>query len=140
MISQQLLLEDLRGSLGSRELREVLLALDYPADIQQSKADKIIASYRNNPDWPLIGAWIDATLVALIGFEFAGAGKAEIRHIAVLAEHRHTGIGTRLVTYALNKYSLDEVGYSLLARCESSLIVTDGLGDRPVCPIYRERV
>ena len=35
---------------------------------------------------------------------------------------------------------INEVGFSLLARVESSLTVTDGLGDRPLCPGCRVRV
>ncbi len=102
-------LEDIRGRLSSKEVRQVILALDYPPEIQQAKADDIIGSYHDNPDWALAGAWLSATLVGMIGLQFAGAGKAEIRHIAVLADHRHAGIGTHLVTHAFTKFRLCEL-------------------------------
>lgn len=35
---------------------------------------------------------------------------------------------------------INEVGYALLARVESILVVTHGLGDRPICPRCRNRM
>ncbi len=102
-------LEDIRTRLGSKTVRQVILALDYPHEIREAKADEIIESYRDNPDWALAGAWLETELVGMIGLQFTDAGRAEVRHIAVLADHRHKGIGTDLITHALTKFELHEL-------------------------------
>ncbi|PVV24359.1 MAG: hypothetical protein B6D74_05690 [gamma proteobacterium symbiont of Ctena orbiculata] len=45
------------------------------------------------------GKRIDSTIVAVVGLEILGSS-ALIRSVAVSAEHRGTGIGKRLVSYA----------------------------------------
>ncbi|MBT2971096.1 MAG: hypothetical protein B6D72_01720 [gamma proteobacterium symbiont of Ctena orbiculata] len=45
------------------------------------------------------GKKIDSTIVAVVGLEILGSS-ALIRSVAVSAEHRGTGIGKRLVSYA----------------------------------------
>ncbi|MBT6145018.1 MAG: GNAT family N-acetyltransferase [Gemmatimonadetes bacterium] len=109
MTPDQLVLKDARDFLDSEELRQVVLALDYPPEIRQSKADEIIESYRHNSDWALMGAWLGSTMVGAIGLQFVDSRAAEIRHIAVLTDHRHTGIGTRLIDHAFSAHNLGEL-------------------------------
>lgn len=71
----------------------------------KEKVCKVLDSYKvqNNP---LIGYFIDETLVAAIGLEVSKAS-AIIRHINVLPKYQSSGIGRNLVQYVMKLFSLE---------------------------------
>ncbi len=98
-----------REFLRSPEMRRVILALDYPVDIRDAKAEQIIESYVAHVEWHLDGAWVDQDLVGAIGIQPGEGTSGEIRHIAVLREHRRQGVGTELVRHVFAQYGLTQL-------------------------------
>ncbi|QAS51422.1 GNAT family N-acetyltransferase [Halobacillus litoralis] len=54
----------------------------------------------------LYGYTIEGHPVGCIGVEFLGPDKGEIKHIAVLPQHRGRGIGDKMVNFIKDKHSL----------------------------------
>lgn len=105
----ELALTDMSSRLGTREVRELLLQLEYPDEIRESKTDQIIAEYREHPERPILGGAAQGKLVGLIGLALQPGASAIIRHIVVRRDHRRSGIGKALIDAVCSKYFLGEI-------------------------------
>lgn len=104
-----LVLADLRAALNTSELRALLLQLEYPPDRRQSKTDRILSEYRDNPKHPLLGVHLGDKLVGLVGLALPSPASAVIRNIVVSRDHRRQGIGLRMIRAVCAKYCLGNI-------------------------------
>lgn len=68
------------------------------------KIKQILASY-NNKNHYIIGSFLDNKLVGIIGTEINN-NSAIIKHLSVLSEFRNQSIGSKLIQYISNYFSL----------------------------------
>lgn len=65
--------------------------------------------YIQSPVRELYGYDIKDEVVGCIGIEFSGPNRCEIKHIAVLPNHRGEGIGSKMISFIKDKHSLSFV-------------------------------
>ncbi len=104
-----LVLTDLRAEPDTRELRALLLQLEYPPDRRQGKADQILAEYRDHREYPLLGVRSGGRLMGLIGLTLSPPVSAVIRHIVVSRDHRRQGVGRAMIRAVGTKYGLESI-------------------------------
>jgi ribosomal protein S18 acetylase RimI-like enzyme len=86
-------------------VHRVFLALEYPPEIADTKADQAVARYRSDPDWRLFGAEANSELIAIVGWSEGADQEIEIHHIAVLAEFRKRSVGSELIRRVWEQFS-----------------------------------
>ncbi|GGH81123.1 ribosomal protein S18 acetylase RimI-like enzyme [Pullulanibacillus pueri] len=62
--------------------------------------------YIKLPTRKLYGYFLDSEIVGCIGFELLGQKRCVIKHIAVSPSHRYRKIGSEMINFILEKYSL----------------------------------
>ena len=102
-------LKDLSSSLGTEDVCELLLQLEYPAEVREAKTGQIISEYRDNAEQPILGLQLEGMLVGLVGLALRGDASAVIRHIVVRRSHRRRGIGRRMIEAVRHKYGLKHI-------------------------------
>lgn len=71
---------------------------------KKEKINQILKSY-NNKNHYIIGGFLDDRLVGIIGIEINN-NSAIIKHLSVLSEFRNQSIGSKLIQYISNYFSL----------------------------------
>lgn len=66
-------------------------------------------AYMELPNRMLYAYKLDGEIVGCIGIEFSVKKRCEIKHIAVLPSHRKESIGSKMINFILEKYSLASV-------------------------------
>ena len=97
---------DIRGRLGSEEVRELVRQLEYPREIREVKTAQILNEYREDPSQPILGAESNGELVGFIGLRLQPPDGAVIRHIAVRRDHRGRGVGRQMISQVCSTYGL----------------------------------
>ncbi|MEG0438948.1 MAG: N-acetyltransferase [Solibacillus sp.] len=62
--------------------------------------------YMQSPVRELYGYDLESEFAGCIGIEFSSPKRCEIKHIAVSPNHRGLGIGSKMISFILEKYSL----------------------------------
>jgi len=88
---------NLRNKCDDSEIHLLLSEMGYPLEIRDRKVTAILEEYQIHPEQPLLGLKLHEKLSGLIGLRLLPGDEAEIRHIVVAQENRHSGIGRQLV-------------------------------------------
>jgi ribosomal protein S18 acetylase RimI-like enzyme len=75
----------------------------------EKNVEKEYKSYMELPCRKLYGYVLDGELVGCIGIELLNQKRCEIKHIAVSPRHRNEGIGSKMINFILEQYSLVSV-------------------------------
>ncbi len=105
----EIALRDVSPGLDTKEVRELLLQLEYPPEIREEKTDQIVSEYRTNPQQPFLGVEWQGEIVGLIGLALGADSSAVIRHIVVRWDRRRGGIGRGMIAAARRKYVLQRI-------------------------------
>ncbi len=69
---------------------------------EEEKLSEIAEEYNNNPDMELYAEKKLGKIIGVIGIEKLDANNYEIKHLAVLPEHRKEGIARSLIEHVFN--------------------------------------
>ncbi|MFJ8090658.1 GNAT family N-acetyltransferase [Lysinibacillus sp. NPDC095746] len=72
----------------------------------EKNVEKEYKLYIQSPVRKLYGYDLESEVVGCIGIEFLSPKRCEIKHIAVSLDHRGIGIGSKMINFVLEKYSL----------------------------------
>lgn len=75
----------------------------------ESKIEQEYDKYMQSVNRKLYAFEINGALVGCIGIEFLAFDKCEIKHIAVSPSKRGNGIGSKLIQFVCDKYSLRQL-------------------------------
>ncbi|MGE7935059.1 GNAT family N-acetyltransferase [Viridibacillus arvi] len=72
----------------------------------EKNVEKEYGLYMQSPVRKLYGYDLESEVAGCIGIEFLSPKRCEIKHIAVSLDHRGIGIGSKMISFVLEKYSL----------------------------------
>ncbi|TQR29130.1 N-acetyltransferase [Lysinibacillus sphaericus] len=72
----------------------------------EKNVEKEYELYMQSPVRKLYGYDLESEVAGCIGIEFLSPKRCEIKHIAVSLDHRGIGIGSKMISFILEKYSL----------------------------------
>lgn len=72
----------------------------------EKNVEKEYELYMQSPVRELYGYDLESEFAGCIGIEFLSPKCCEIKHIAVSPNHREVGIGSKMISFILEKYSL----------------------------------
>ena len=72
----------------------------------EKNVEKEYELYIQSPVRKLYGYDLENEVVGCIGIEFSSPKRCEIKHIAVSPDYRGVGIGSKMISFTLKKYSL----------------------------------
>jgi ribosomal protein S18 acetylase RimI-like enzyme len=71
------------------------------------KLEMVCRQFQSESNWMLRGYELDSDMVGCIGVEILQPGRATVRHIAVMLERRHQGIGRSMLRQLSNELKLE---------------------------------
>jgi len=89
-----------QASTISPAIRKLLSFATSDKKVQQEYEKYILLSNRT-----LYSFVVEGEIVGCIGIEQISLSECEIKHIAILADQRGKGIGSKMINYIANKYS-----------------------------------
>lgn len=72
----------------------------------EKNVEKEYELYMQSPVRKLYGYDLESEVAGCIEIEFLSRKRCEIKHIAVSLDHRGIGIGSKMISFVLEKYSL----------------------------------
>lgn len=72
----------------------------------EKNVEKEYELYIQSPVRKLYGYDLESEVAGCIGLEFLSPKRCEIKHIAVSLDHRGIGIGSKMISFVLEKHSL----------------------------------
>ncbi|MFJ7978740.1 GNAT family N-acetyltransferase [Lysinibacillus xylanilyticus] len=72
----------------------------------EKNVEKEYELYMQSPVRKLYRYDLESEVAGCIGIEFLSPKRCEIKHIAVSLDHRGIGIGSKMISFVLEKYSL----------------------------------
>jgi ribosomal protein S18 acetylase RimI-like enzyme len=96
---------DIKTRVSDQSVQSLLsYSMGFPT---AAKLEMVRGQYQSESNWMLRGYELDGDMVGCIGVEILQTGRAVVRHIAVMPEHRQQGIGRRMLRQLSDELELE---------------------------------